>query len=504
MAQLTRRIASSAMFFFCDPRKKADQASSDDEGDNMCLEKKCPTFDTLETDATDGSCSVDKFGQEEVGDGESQLGTGTLIGGEETSAFGKQNEMNDERMSREGGELREAVPPLQTEEVAVGPGLSIDLVTENVEGPDMPTNDDRRKSENLNPLEDVTATTKELPKDNNVASRSIVLCGPNESLEAPTAKEADDPAQDSETESAGTDEPLNEHESNAVPALPPSIAICMAPNVGSAPTDEESLTQQEEESHEVSALETKAADSTSDVKESDITLVGQAECSSERSVDAGSSSIEQPHEQKEDAPELNHETGSAGTGERAEEETTPNDSINTDSEVGLKAHVLLGAVVSPQRVDELHDPSPHVHEQPNEVKKGADPGTEITNTPEPIPVSKSTNATSESAEPDRVASSLLLPKLDHSEGTQLYGDTIISSSTDLEEKDIQRIESFESYSADETGSNSLEEDEGRDLSVASEKSVRFADPLVTSSWDVPRIHSDDLEALFYTAVDISK
>lgn len=36
------------------------------------------------------------------------------------------------------------------------------------------------------------------------------------------------------------------------------------------------------------------------------------------------------------------------------------------------------------------------------------------------------------------------------------------------------------------------------------KTIQFADPLVTCSWEVPRIAKDDKEALFYSRRDIAK
>ena len=90
-----------------------------------------------------------------------------------------------------------------------------------------------------------------------------------------------------------------------------------------------------------------------------------------------------------------------------------------------------------------------------------------------------------------------MPILDHGNGPQKQADTGILSPGDTdsgdESKSLGRLKSEET---DETLSDSFDE--------SSDKSVRFANPVVTSSWDVPRIHSDDLEELFYTAMDISK
>jgi hypothetical protein len=71
------------------------------------------------------------------------------------------------------------------------------------------------------------------------------------------------------------------------------------------------------------------------------------------------------------------------------------------------------------------------------------------------------------------------------------------------EAQLSKISLSDFTDSDGTAWDTTEEDDTRDLSTASERSVRFSEPLVTSSLEVPRINIDDLDELFYTATEIS-
>lgn len=489
---------------FCGPREEADP--DDDEGIQYLDGKKASTFDTMETDGS----SVDKNGESAGCESPLIVRKGTLIESGESSHLGKQSEMSEELIAREGVDEREAVPTMQIDDDSNGPGLASDLlVTDTVEGPDMPTHeDDKRKLENLD-LRVVAATeTTEVSGVSNIASSAIVvyqaragLVEPGDEEEAGSVSidEFYDPAEeDFETESIGVDVPLNEQEPGAAVV---DVAICLAPDVESVFPDEAALAT-EDDSREVPAEETEITVTKSGGKETNATAVGEA-------LDTVSSGVEAPGMRRVDDAELDHETGLPGLTEQLNEEkaaTCINSADDPPEQVSIKA-VFLGAV-EPQGIIESDAPSsgeanrpqePSKHEQPIEETEDAVPATEKLNNLEPATESEpSADTSSKSAELATIAPQLLLPVLDHGEGSQAQVDTKISSTPDIEhDMDAQPIGRLKSDETDETGSESFDD-------ASSERSVRFADPLVTSSWDVPRIDSDDLEDLFYTAMDISK
>ena len=131
---------TSMFSLFCGPKK----LSEEDEDTNAIeyLESKSLTFDTLETDGTDGS-SPKSFHKN--ANCESLLGT--LVGDTQDTT------MVDEPIMREDGECRESVPSGEPNE-STSPGLSPDLPAPDcAEGPDMPKSDkDKRKVGYLSPL----------------------------------------------------------------------------------------------------------------------------------------------------------------------------------------------------------------------------------------------------------------------------------------------------------------------------------------------------------------
>ena len=76
-------------------------------------------------------------------------------------------------------------------------------------------------------------------------------------------------------------------------------------------------------------------------------------------------------------------------------------------------------------------------------------------------------------------------------------------SSDVERPDMEPLTSDESE-ADGSAMQVTEDDDTKNMSSESDKSVRFSDPLVTDSWDVPRKEEDDIEKLFYSAMDFAQ
>lgn len=491
----------SGMFsLFCGPRQL-----SEDENDssNMIeyLETKSLTFDTLETDGTDESSCSPLHKNTETANCESLLGT--LVGdNQETLQFEKKNDMVDDQMIREGVEVRESVPSADGD--SNGPGcLSPDLpVPERVEGPDMPTESERKlKYGDLSLLNDakdpgVTESTAIVGFRANggregarVENEGIDSIGKTDSsageckadpigADSLTSEEVSVVSTDAETDSSTPDGAL----------MPPSageVTLVKAENTSQSPGE-------------------GSIDSNSVEGGDDVTSLGDADKVSESAPHQLTSSVEAPNESKVNDTESIHETGSADMYEQLGENETASDSTNSPpSPIGTVTIVSPISEASHQP-EEFDTPSSaecvfqeaEEHLNCNENKTDPETPPECIANLETSAESEPAGPTNNSVEEETVASELFMPMLDHHEDSKEEDDDGDSSPNDGEGGDESKsIARLKSDATDETGSDSFDE---------SEKSVRFTDPLVTSSWDVPRVDSDDLEELFYTAMDISK
>lgn len=376
---------------FCAPKNEPEE----DGIQYLNHGEKHSTFDTLETEGTDDS-SIDK--NLERASAESLLDTATFVDTDDDTFVDKASEMSqDVLVTRESGELREAVPLIQNEEhVANGPGLAPDLgepVT--VEGPDFATNEnDKRKPGSLNVSVNMEIETGSRNGDERVNSLAIVLYQPRE-------------------------------------------------NVGTVSDSDEQVKR--------TISDDEDGDPVQDCNEngqllSDVT----------------------PGEDVSEAADLCVDTSKTETGNEDDDSTniSPKEVNATESETGNQESIDTKDVVE------------RVAGESDEERILAEPA----------------GSDASSIAVGTVASELLMPMPNHSDA-------------DLSQKDSRtsRLPNKESRGG-VSPTGSLESgDTGSDyLTDVSEKSVRFAEPLVTSSWDVPRVHSDDLEALFYTAMDISK
>lgn len=465
-------------------------SSEETEDDMAYLDKKCArSFDTVETDGTEDTCLLDKNCEGTTC--ESLLEKGVLVVDDTCELVEKQNDMNDDLvMTREGGDVREAVPYGRTEEGTNSPGSVADLlVPETVEGPDMPTHEhDKLKIENLNVLE-ANVPAKTMSEDSIGASTALILYQPKDNLEelcaageAGSVSSADDPARDVEAEPTDT---------FVTPRGPVFGAVIhdgervLSPDANGA-SDGESVAERDDSSEatadeSMTVEELKVSNVTSDVVDS----------AQEDETDTGMSLSEA------EAP---------GSGDkcvsRSECDTLEGKLVTVDVESHTSSSL---ETAEPLHVDEPHTcvPSPPSLElesehdrEPRKSKDLAETETGVVSLPdngeshETSPKSEPQDADTSSGEVEMIASGLLLPILNHSDNCQRVDNARMSPLVDSENDDVvDPTDSPESEVTDESGS---------------EKSVRFAEPLVTSSWDVPRIDSDDLDALFYTAMDISK
>jgi len=492
--RLQRRVQLhrlTMLSLFCERKEK--------EHDNMIeyLDKDCPTFDTLETEGTE--FSVDKNG--DVANCESLLEQVTLLDdAKEAFQFGQQKKMTQEMIAwEEGGDVREAAHCFSHKaefDEANSPGSAQDLqVTDNQEGPDMPIHeDDKMKLEGANLLAGAATKTRVVPGAGNTTSNVIFVCHANRGLDDASSLSKDDCKSE-----------LRDAEVLSKEQEPYSVmldgAIFFASDAETVSSEEERPTQEEGKSHSASPNETVVDDSKLGVKETGAASAGEVNLDGDTFSDA----VELQQNLK--LLESSNKTSSADTATEVAEERGFADKAGGCAEPSSETVYRQSEdTEEPRHVESSTPPSsgevPVDHlQEPGTPEKAADvvedtvplaekgdskPGSQ----PDP------TDSTAASVERETLSPQLLIPTLDHSEDVQVQDDAVLASLTEgVNGNDACRIDNLESDATEETASDSFDE---------SERSVRFADPLVTSSWDVPRIHSDDLEELFYTAMDISK
>jgi hypothetical protein len=72
------------------------------------------------------------------------------------------------------------------------------------------------------------------------------------------------------------------------------------------------------------------------------------------------------------------------------------------------------------------------------------------------------------------------------------------------ELDAAHVELSQSSSEETSQLTDDDEPSSEHSHSSSEKSVRFADPIVTDCWNIPRKDVNDIEDLFYSSVDFAQ
>jgi hypothetical protein len=416
----------------------------------------------------------------------------------DTLLIEKDNTMIDELILREDGECRESVPSGEPSE-STDPGLTPDLpVSDCSEGPDMPKNDkDKRKVAYQCPLNG----------DSDLKiSESTPVCQGDETEENDRGVTSDafsvdiavveDPVADSKGDSDSNNVPQNMEE-EVIGATDVVVDCLLLPVMPSSPAKASSprLEGEEVPLHSVvSSNEQAHTNVDSNLKEE------LHESEQDSDVDTDRFSSDSTGIEATDKDE-SHKVDSNDKGkEPSENETFIFSSATDRTTVSLVENEFPQGKESgsPTAIDSVTPRMPD--ECRSSVENATDNYASTENT-----VNLGTSPELEPADPQTMrdkdeetfSSKLLVPMLDHRDGSEEQADTGISLPGDTDSGDeLKSLGRLKSDETDETFSDSFDE--------SSDKSVRFADPLVTSSWDVPRIHSDDLEELFYTAMDISK
>jgi hypothetical protein len=457
--------------FFCGPKQVLAQTSDDDDDKRVsCLEEKsATTFDTLETDDSDGTLEKDSNGPRPI------RGSGSLMESGDVARVGNNSNMKELPKLAEGVDLQSG----ENGEDPKDPDSATEAVKGNAEGSDMPKYVDAAKSRGPN-VDGTNETPPEMTDEssNGVGSSRMNTVDGNldeasisKETDAACVKEKDYQEKNLETGSTETEQKEEEVEVSA------HLADCVepTPESGSADSDEppnEGSTLKDADCPEPN-IETASLDDSRDEDETGGTEKDDypEPFANETHVEVGTD-IVQANE-----PDIEADATDAGETQGAVVQRTDHRERNHQQEEGEST------------------PETHVDCSEANAKTGSDkPPKEEAN---PRPKAKDAYA-----EPSPETCSVDMTASDAMEEDE--SDLVLPPGLDTDDAQVNDVSLNDSLYSDGTASDTMEEDDARDLSTASERSVRFADPLVTSSLEVPRINADDLDELFYTATEISE
>jgi hypothetical protein len=400
---------------------------------------------------------------------------------------------------REGGECRDSVPFAAAAGDSNDPGLSLDLpVYQCLEGPDMPKNDeDKQTNGTETPRGDADDLRIRAPTDLVVYQCDVggvrVRC-----IEGNPCSVNNDT---SETEDASKIDSdyigvvLSGEEECATSQIEADrLALSLADAVVTPTSGEVTLaTEGEKPQSPASSREEVSTNSNSEETRYDFSSGGEPEKVVEQDSDHFAS-IEQTNDERAE-----NKDSTDNCNELDEKEISVDSANCMSSPIDSCTSISLIAKKSFQLEEVRKDTTlceSDEHQSFIENESDVDASIKKIDSLETSSDSEQADLATKNDEHEIFAPELFVPMLDHvGDGTQ-YEYRGISSSVDTDSRDESKfIDRLKSNGTDKTLTDSFDE---------SDKSVRFADPLVTSSWDVPRIHSDDIEELFYTAMDISK
>lgn len=463
-------LNSMVFSFFCGPKQVLAQTSDDyDDKRVSCLEEQsATTFDTLETDDSDVTLEKDSNGPRPI------RGSGSLMESGDVAHVGNNCNIKELPQLAEGIDLQSG----ENGEDPKDPDSATEAVKGNAEGSDMPKYADAAKSRGPN-VDRTNETPPEMTDESNGVGSSITNtvdgnldeASISEETDAACVKEKDYEEKNLETGSTEAEQNEEEVEVSA------HVSDCVEP------TPESGLADSEEPPNEGGTLKE------ADCPEPNIEAA---------SLDDSRDEAETGGTEKDDYPEpIANET-------HVEVGTDIVRAIKPDIEAGsTDAGETEGAVVqrtdhrerNPQQEEGESTPETDVDCSEANAKTGSDkPPNEEAN---PHPKAKDAYA-----EPSPETCSVDMTASDAMEEDE--SDLVLPPGLDTDDAQVNDVSLNDSLYSDGIASDTMEEGDARDLSTASERSVRFADPLVTSSLEVPRINADDLDELFYTATEISE
>jgi hypothetical protein len=454
-------------FFFCAPKQVIFQTSSaDGEEEKMvsCLDRQSTTtFDTLDTDVSHGTIEENRNSQGSL--------LGSLLDSEDCDNVGKHSNTNELPMLAKEVDL-ETVPSEESVQDVEEFDLAMDAGKDNVHGHDMPEYVDADKSRGPN----LGITSKTRPEMTDESRTFVGVTTIHGNLDETSSKEKADAAfvkgdacQEKGPDTCTTEEDHSLHNEEAEGAFV-DLANCPDPE----PTQESDTTDMPtNEGGTAPKLET-----TDDFPNEDERGDTGKDVDSPEALADG-----KLVEQENDMVRVND----------------PKTKTGSKDSSGAQATVMRGpdreeTSLEPLSNVEEEESTPNAHGDFSEAK--ADTG------PEKPPV-EGNDAATKAKHADHAGLALEARSTDTAACAIIQEEDsgiVFVSELGAFEAQLNKLSLSESLDSDGT---TTEDDDARDLSTASERSVRFSEPLVTSSLEVPRINADDLDELFYTATEIS-